>query len=98
MVGQDKGVPSLDEGNEANPPSKRPKEEESSQGASELKSGQSLVGDVTAAQAEPTREDETVDDDRGTCGCINAHQKPGHLDINATPVEDALAKSEAAVQ
>ncbi|TVU28462.1 hypothetical protein EJB05_19979 [Eragrostis curvula] len=163
MVGQDKGVPSLeretssgvavlqpssrkrlissssqtigntslDEGNEANPPSKRPKEEESSQGASELKSDQPLVADVTAAQvgvlpstddqegqqpteemdtdqasvpieeAEPTREDDTVDDTEAHVDAsmqIKSQDTDVNIDINATPLEDALAKSEAAVQ
>ncbi|KAJ1280991.1 hypothetical protein BS78_04G274600 [Paspalum vaginatum] len=36
------------EANETNPPSKKPKDEESSQGPSELKSGQPTVGDVVA--------------------------------------------------
>ncbi|XP_066332482.1 nuclear-pore anchor-like isoform X2 [Miscanthus floridulus] len=36
------------EANDANPPSKKPKEEESSQGTSELKSGQPPLGDVAA--------------------------------------------------
>ncbi|KAF8729494.1 hypothetical protein HU200_017432 [Digitaria exilis] len=39
---------SLGEANDSHPPSKKPKEEESSQGTSELKSGQPSVGDVAA--------------------------------------------------
>jgi nucleoprotein TPR len=113
------------EANEANPPLKRPKEEESS----ELKNGQPLIGDVAVAQipstddqegqsteemdtdqasapieeAEASKEDDIGDeDDRDAHVDASIHMKSQDTDVdtdnNATPVEDALAKSEVAVQ
>jgi nucleoprotein TPR len=113
------------EASEANPPLKRPKEEESS----ELKNGQPLIGDVAVAQipstddqegqsteemdtdqasapieeAEASKEDDIGDeDDRDSHADVSIHIKSHDTDVdtdnNATPVEDALAKSEAAVQ
>jgi nucleoprotein TPR len=117
------------EANEANPPLKRPKEEESSHETSELKAGQPPVGDAAVAQVlstddqeeqsteemdtdratepieevEATKEDDVGDKDgRDTHVDASVHMKSqdtdADIDYNATPMEDALAKSEAAVQ
>jgi nucleoprotein TPR len=117
------------EANEANPPLKRPKEEELSHETSELKTGQPAVGDAAVEQvpstddqeeqpteemdtdqatapieeAEATKEDDVGDKDgRDTHVDASVHMKSQDTDVdvdyNATPIEDALAKSEAAMQ
>ncbi|XP_062220247.1 nuclear-pore anchor-like [Phragmites australis] len=117
------------EANDANPPLKKPKEEDSSQGTSELKNGQPPVGDVAAQvavlpstddqdgqqpteemdtdqasvpieEAETTREDDVGDkDDTGAhvdaSMDIKGQDTDVSIDINATPVEDVLTRSEA---
>ncbi|CAL5055819.1 unnamed protein product [Urochloa decumbens] len=69
------------EANDANPPSKKPKEEESSQGTSELKSGQPPVGDVVAhVGVLPSTDDQDV-------------QSTEEMDADqaSTPLEEAEA-------
>ncbi|TKW41528.1 hypothetical protein SEVIR_1G322200v4 [Setaria viridis] len=120
------------EANDANPPSKKPKEEEASQGTSELKSGQPPVGDVsTHVGVLPSTDDQdgqqsteemdadqastpmeeveaTKDDDMGDKDDSGAHVDASldtkgqdadvSIEINAVPVEDVLAKSDALVE
>ncbi|CAN6274484.1 unnamed protein product [Urochloa humidicola] len=69
------------EANDANPPSKKPKEEESSQGTSELKRGQPPVGDVVAhVGVLPSTDDQDV-------------QSTEEMDADqaSTPLEEAEA-------
>ncbi|KAK3159063.1 hypothetical protein QOZ80_2AG0145200 [Eleusine coracana subsp. coracana] len=116
------------EANEANPPLKRPKEEESSQETNELKNDQPPIGDavvppstddqegqqpseemdtdqasVAIEETEATREDDIGDkDDTDAHVDASMHIRSQDTDVgidnNATPVEDALVKSESAVQ
>ncbi|PVH66921.1 hypothetical protein PAHAL_1G383600 [Panicum hallii] len=114
------------EPNDANPPSKKPKEEESSQGTSEVKSDQPPVGEIAAQvgvlpstddqdgqqsteemepieEAEATKDDDVGDkDDSGTNVDASLDTKGQDadvsIDINAVPVEDAQAKSDAVTE
>ncbi|PUZ77494.1 hypothetical protein GQ55_1G376100 [Panicum hallii var. hallii] len=114
------------EANDANPPSKKPKEEESSQGTSEVKSDQPPVGEIAAQvgvlpstddqdgqqsteemepieEAEATKDDDVGDKDDSGANVDASLDTKGQdadvsIDINAVPVEDAQAKSDAVTE
>ena len=60
------------EANDANPPSKKPKEEESSQGTSELKSGQPPLGDVATDDLDGQQPTEDIGTDQSSVPLLEA--------------------------
>lgn len=82
------------EANDVNPPSKKPKEEESSQGTSELKSGQPPLGDV-AAQVNVLPATDDLDGQQPTEE-IDTDQAPEPMvEVEATREEDGGDKDDS---
>ncbi|XP_066322569.1 nuclear-pore anchor-like isoform X1 [Miscanthus floridulus] len=82
------------EANDANPPSKKPKEEESSQGTSELKSGQPPLGDV-AAQVGVLKATDDLDGQQPTEEIDTDQASAPMVEAEATREDDVGDKDES---
>nr|AWA45083.1 hypothetical protein SS34F19_000006 [Saccharum spontaneum] len=82
------------ETNDANPPSKKPKEEESSQGTNELKSGQPPLGDV-AAQVGVLKATDDLDGQQPTEEIDTDQASVPMVEAEATREDDAGDKDES---